>query len=86
MKITSKIGGGWSPPAIDDLGVPILEPPEALPEGTLDFPLNSVDLVACNPLLSLELRVAEQPTSAALGLLQLHLSLVVLIAAVVVHR
>ena len=80
-----------SPPAIDSLAVSVLEPPEALPEGPFDLPLNRVDLVACNPLLPLEFWVihapTHEPTRGALALLQLHLSGFLLpVVAVVVHR
>ena len=77
-----------SPPAIDNLGVSILEPPEALPEGPFDLPLHRVDLVAGNPLLPLELGVIheppQKPTRGALSLLQPHLSGCLL--PVVIHR
>lgn len=64
--------GGWgmeiekmknSPPAIDDLGVSILEPPEALPERPFHPTLHSIDLIASHPLLPLKLRVLEAPAT-----------------------
>lgn len=46
---------------MDDSGVPILEPPEALLERALHLALNGIDLIACNPLLPLQLGISETP-------------------------
>lgn len=51
-----------SPPSMEHLAVTVLEPPEALPERAFHLPLHSIDLVACNPFLPLELRVIKAPT------------------------
>lgn len=53
--------GPWSPPPIDHLGIPILDPLEALFQGPFDLPFNGVHLVASNPLLPLKLRVTQTP-------------------------
>lgn len=46
---------------MDDLRVPALEPPEALPEGPLDLPFDAVHLVARDPPLPLQLGIGDAP-------------------------
>lgn len=47
---------------MDHSGVPILEPPEALLQRALHLALNSIDLIAGNPFLPLQLRITETPS------------------------
>ena len=66
-----------SPPSIDHLGIPILDPPETLSKRPFDLAFNRVNLIASNPPLPLELRVIQAPIkiwrrpTCAFGLLQL---------------
>jgi len=50
-----------SPPAINHLGVLMFKPPEASPQGALNFAFHRVHLIASNPLLPLKLRVTKSP-------------------------
>lgn len=50
-----------SPPSIHHLGVPIFNPPEALPESPFHFTFNTIHFIASNPLLPLKLRVIKAP-------------------------
>ena len=52
-----------SPPAIEDLGVLVLEPSEALPERAFHVSLDGVHFVASDSLLPLKLRVSQAPRS-----------------------
>ena len=50
-----------SPPAIDNLGGSVLDPPETFPERPFHLAFNSINLVASNPFLPLQLRVIKAP-------------------------
>ncbi|CAN7068508.1 unnamed protein product, partial [Brassica rapa subsp. trilocularis] len=50
-----------SPPAIDDLCVPMLKPPEAFSKRAFDFAFNTIHLVTRHPFLPLQLRVRYPP-------------------------
>jgi hypothetical protein len=45
----------------DDLRALVLEPTEPIPQRNLDLTFNRVNLVLCDPLLPLHLRVVEAP-------------------------
>ncbi|CAF2119339.1 unnamed protein product, partial [Brassica rapa] len=50
-----------SPPAIDDLCVPLLKPSETFSKRAFDFAFNTIHLVTRHPFLPLELRVSYPP-------------------------
>ncbi|CAF1697119.1 unnamed protein product, partial [Brassica oleracea] len=50
-----------SPPAINDLCVPLLKPSETFSKRAFDFAFNTIHLVARDPFLPLELRVRYTP-------------------------
>lgn len=50
-----------SPPSMNNFSVPVLEPPETLFERAFNFPFYTVNLIASDSLLSLQLRIIETP-------------------------
>lgn len=52
-----------SPPTIDNSSTPVLNPPKTLLERPFNFAFNSVNLIASNPLLPLQLWIIKTPTS-----------------------